>query len=234
MELGRYDKVLWRINGALIACGGLVALVLMLFAGYQILKEGLQERAVHDVVNVNEETRGSEYLSLKQFSRIQGTDWLVADLNADQGYQQAYYSKSASSTRNYLFFDIRNRTAHWMLDHHTSLILNDYELDADTSIEGDKRKVIGFLYEAVTKDTNGDNRLDANDKKSLIFYKLSASNGTHLLDQIDELLSFNQISPDEALVFFRDNQKNFVASLDIALGKLGERKELALAPSHNS
>jgi hypothetical protein len=227
MELNRYDRVIWRVSGTLITVGGLIAVVLMLIVGYKLFREIFRDRRVNAVVNVNEETKQNEYLSLKRFSRIQGTDWLVARLDADQNYQQAYYSKSSSSTRNYLFFDFHNRSTHWLLSDNSSLILTDHELYEDGGVEREKRKVIGFVYEVVRKDTNGDNRLNWEDKKSLVLYRLSASRASNLLEAIDDFLGVQQFSANELLVFFRDNQKNYVISVDLASDKVSDKRELS-------
>jgi hypothetical protein len=152
---------------------------------------------------------------------------LVAGLDAEQNNQQAYYSKSSSSsTRNYLFFDVQNRSTHWLLSNNSSLILTVQELYEDGGIEREKRIVSGLVYGVVSKDTNGDSRLNWDDKKSLILYRLSGNGASSLLEGIDEFLGIEQSSGNEILVFFRDNQKSYVVSVELASGKLSERREL--------
>lgn len=227
MKLNRYDKLIWRINGALIALGGVIALILMLITGYKIFQEIFRERSITDVVNINEETRRGEYLSLRRFYRIQGTKWLVAALDAQQDYKQSYYSKSGSSTRNYLFFDTLNQSTHWLLNNNSSLILANHQLlENPTNIDGERGKVIGAVYEIVRKDSDGDIRLNSDDRKSVVFYSFQTGAYLDLLEGIDELLGVEQISSNEALIFFKDNRKNFTVSLDLLSNELSERAEL--------
>jgi hypothetical protein len=106
------------------------------------------------------------------------------------------------------------------------LILTVQELYEDGGIEREKRIVSGLVYGVVSKDTNGDSRLNWDDKKSLILYRLSGNGASSLLEGIDEFLGIEQSSGNEILVFFRDNQKSYVVSVELASGKLSERREL--------
>jgi hypothetical protein len=231
MELTRVDRLVWRFNGFVIAVAGVASLLLMVIGSYKVVREVFGKRSVSSVVHVVEGRTQRQSFSLGRFSPIQGSPWLAARLEAEQEYQHSYYSKSGSSCRNYLFFDTRNNSSKWLLPNNSSLILTNHEILEDLSmVDREERKILGVLYEVINGDTNADGRLDFDDKKSFILYRLSDGEAVSLLDGLDMFLGLHQNSTNEVVIFFRENQRNFFTSLNVATGTLSEKKELPSAP----
>jgi hypothetical protein len=228
MELNRVERSIWRFNGIVIAAAGVMAIIVMVFVSYKIAREVFGRRSVSSVVNVVQERTHRESLSLSRFSRIQGSSLVAAQLEAEQEFQSSYYSKAGSSSRNYLFFDTSSKTSHWLLPTNSSLILTNHEILEDTSkVNREERKIVALLYEVVSKDTNADGRLDFNDKKSLTLYRVSDGRVGTVLDNFDMFLGLTQSSWSDLTIFFRDNEKVFFAHIDVTLGTLAEKTELA-------
>lgn len=227
MELTRIERLMWRFNGAVIAVAGLIALCLMVFAGYKGVRALFGTRRVHSVVNIVEGRTQKETFLLGVFFPIPGSPWLASRLEAEQEFQQSYYSKSGSSTRNWLFFDTRNNSSQWLLPDNSSVILTDREIVLNPAgKEKDDRTVVGFLYDIVSNDTNSDGRLDFNDHRALMLYRLSDGKARSVLEGIDVVLGVHQNSSTQAVIFYRHAQKEFFALLNLESGEVGEKKEL--------
>ena len=220
MELSRFERVTWRINAIIILACGLLALVLMLIVGYRLFQDIFRTREVTSVVNVNPETKESEFLRLGGFSRISGTQLLASGLVASQDYRQSYYSKTGSSTRNYLFLDSTTKATHWLLDGNGSLILNDRELYADPATDSSRRTTTALLYEVVKQDSNGDSRLTTDDQLTVMLFTVASKRVVELLTVKGEVFGMEQLSSNEAMIFYRDDSSHYVATLDIAAAKI--------------
>ncbi len=67
---------------------GVVAGFVLLFASYEIFKDKSRDRNVSNIINVNEETQKKEYLFLGSFSKIEGREFFICPLRANQKYEQ--------------------------------------------------------------------------------------------------------------------------------------------------
>jgi hypothetical protein len=180
------------------------------------------------MVNVNEETQKKEYLFLGSFSKIKGRGYFLCPLNANKKYDRSYYSKSASSIRNYLFFNPEDTSSHWLLESNNWRIIDRQpiykNIYTDKSIITD-----AFFYEIVRKDTNNDGVLDHDDKKAVYH---SNFDGTHLmvvLEEAHDILGIKQIDDSNTVIFHLKDGKNEAVVVDNVSGKIVKRSELPIA-----
>lgn len=222
-----FDKLLWRVNGLFIALVCIGTFLFMSYAGYNILKETFRTRPTRGIVNVEQDVKERESLSLGSFQQLRNTPVLLSDLVAEQGYSQSYYSKSSSSVRNYFFYNMDTGQEKWLLDNNSSLILTFHEVFVDPELKTEEQTVSALIYEVVTSDIDDDERLTNRDSKDLLYYRLDSSMASTVLHNVDKVLNVKQISRDEALIFYYSDQKNFVVSLDLESGKTKDKKEIA-------
>ena len=220
MELSRFERITWRINAVVILVCGLLAFAVLLIVGYRLLQDIFRTRVASSIVNVNPETQESESLRLSAFTRIPGTELLAAQLAASQEYRQSYYSKSGSSTRNYLFLDAKTKATNWLLNANGSLIVNDEQLYADPTIESSKRMTSAILYEVVKRDSNRDSRLSGADQLTIMLFPIASKHVVELLTISGEVFGIQQLSSNEVLIFYRNGFDHFAATLDIAAAKI--------------
>lgn len=167
----------WHIALALL---GLVFLVLFTLA----LWFASRPANVHNIVATGEAVRQQtlSYTLRNAQGRVVVMD-VVSDQNIDMGYGS---SKTASDAlRNQLFLDVENNTSSMLFPTHGQLIARVHEI-TDRGVLShyhhasaeEKATVRARLYEVVTKDSNGDERLSDRDYKTLM---LARADGTQLL-----------------------------------------------------
>ena len=242
MAQSRFDVLAGRIGKVLAVLLLLVILIPLAFVGFRIARELLFPRiGTNMVANVNRETGEKEYLTLARFYRIAGTPFLAAGLSAERRLSDAYYSQYGSKIRNYLLYDVETKKSRWLLPTNSALLRNSHELLRDPEsrrsgtdwtagrevLKDPAAQVVGIVYEAVLADTDRDGRLSDDDKKCVLFFRLSDQSVSKLLENVDEILGVEQTSENEAMVFFTEQHRNYALQIHPNSGAPGERVELA-------
>jgi hypothetical protein len=105
-----------------------------------------------------------------------------------------------------------------------------FERDWSTNREiyqGSDASVVSIVYEAVLSDSNHDGRLNEDDKRALLYFNLSGEKVLTLLDNVDDVLGLEQTSAQDVLIFFTNERKNYVLSINATSGEVGQKSELA-------
>jgi hypothetical protein len=136
---------------------------------------------------------------LSGFEQVKGTDYLRAHVYSKQSYEQGYYEKEASATRNYLVANGTDKTSHWLIDGNEQLILNSSDLPERTGVDGPPVK--WTCYEVVKSDSNHDGRLSESDGRMLAVADGRGLGYTELIVGIDAVLG-HTVRDDGTLLYF--------------------------------
>jgi hypothetical protein len=225
--MNKFDKVVWRINGVLILLVGVVAGFVLFFASYEIFRDKSRGRNVSNIINVNEETQKKEYLFLGSFSKIEGRDFFICPLRADQKYERSYYSKNSSSVRNYLYFNQYDSSSRWLLELNSWLINDKQPIYRNFS--DDKEKITdGFFYEIVKEDTNGDGILNHDDHKSIYHSNFDGTNLIVVIEETTDIIGIEQIDEHKSVVFHRSDKNNQATVVENSTGRIVKTSDLPL------
>ncbi len=123
-EKSSFFKFIWRLNSLIILAVGVIGLIVLLYGSYEIFKNNTSNREVTGIVNVETNSNTNEYYKLEHNSRVLNEKYIVTPLVSVQNYEQSYYSKSASSIKNYLFTNIENSNSSWLFNSNKNLILD--------------------------------------------------------------------------------------------------------------
>lgn len=220
LNLEKYDKIIWRINGTLLLLACLGSLLVCFVVGFKIIREELGPgQKTHDLVNVNQETKKEEFLTLGYFSPLQGTPYILVPLTSEQKLDVSYSSKTSyGSARNYLVFNSKTKESFWIWNSNSFIVLR-HTLVYQSSGDEKNRKVLGIVFEFVSDNKNS---------KSIQYFDLASRKVASVIQNIDRAIGVEQSSDDEVLFFYARNGKSFFKSLNVSSFLLSDEKEIGL------
>ncbi|MGL1932593.1 MAG: hypothetical protein OCC45_12680 [Desulfotalea sp.] len=202
MEKSPFFKKLWCFNALIISVAGILAIVLLIFGGYHVIKDIYWNNQIGNVVNVAEDSNIEEIWSFGYMQKLDGTDFIMIPLESDQSYAQSYYSKSSNSHRNLLFINVLTNERKWLFPNNNWLIADNNVL-AEIEPAGKSKKVIGLLFNIVKADTNGDKRLTNKDKTTIALSSPSGTKYKEILPEIDLLIGHTIVESDIILILYK-------------------------------
>lgn len=228
MNIEKYDKFIWRVNGTLLLLACVGTILVCTTAGFKLLKEVFGNQNVHDIVNIDQNTKKEEYLRLGYFHALKGTNLILIPLTSDQKFNAPYYSKSAYGRAiNYLVFNSRNKESYWIWSSNSLLVLEDTKIH--DQIKDEKiQKTKSIVFEFVENDSNLDGVMDENDKKSIQYFDLSSKKFLPIASQVDRSIGVQQTGDDEVLFFYSRSGKSYFRSLTVFSLSLSVEKEVGL------
>lgn len=227
MEENKVFKNIWRFNAIVIMLVGVVGFALSLFACIMIYKDMTRDRSVRNVVNIEDTTERKDVWLLGNITNIKGSGFIMIPLHSEQNYAMGSYSKSASSTRNYLFINTENDDKHWLFGTNDYLITQISQLPYTRYDEqGSDAKAI--LYYVVKSDTNNDKVLNSSDSLTVAISKPNGKNYVELLKDIDFVNGYETISDSTAILVFQRNNVGYSAYIDLDELTISEEEKLPI------
>lgn len=200
----RRFKLIWQINGVLllvITSLGAIGLAVLFVAVLSDFAEGKSSPKLSEIAGAVLE---SEDLELGAFHVVQGTEYLVASLNAPSGSRRiasGSYGKRAEA-RNLLFYDAKSHKARWLFPGNDQLIRSHSFLfdppRPDRYDEGGSHSVVALLLE-VEERTHGD---EAPASRRVLLAGPDGSVPTSLIEGADEVLGHHHIALGQLLIFY--------------------------------
>ena len=235
MNRAKIFQFIQASNTVTVFAASLMAIALFGGGAALLAADSLFSRQTYsgDSIAIEPEEESETKLELEGFRPLSGTPYLIADQVARQYKSRGVLSSSSYdkqvSTRNYLFFDGNGKTSHWLRPNSDFLFLEKRELtqsqdDADSTVQC-------LLYSLVKADSNDDQQLNYDDAKAIALSDPSGKNYQELIQNIDQVQQIHQQNDQRVLVFYRADEKHYVADIDFVQGKLLATQELPLAPN---
>lgn len=231
MEENKFFKLVWRFNGLIISLAGILAIAVLLFISYKLIKDVTRNRTTHNIVNVDEKSEIKEKWNFGQLSEITNKEIMMIPLQSDQTFNRTYFSKSSNSTRNYLFINTKTSQKWWLFDHTNYLIEHTKKLRlGDYS---SKEPVLAIFYQLVKLDSNHDNRLSEKDLTTIALTKPDGSNYKEIITNIELIIDSKLLNKDELFLIYQKDGVTYSAILNLKsqeliknnkIPKIGENK----------
>ncbi|PAX60348.1 hypothetical protein [Brunnivagina elsteri] len=225
-----------------------IALFLLLilgFSGYRIVQYIFRPRFVSNIVNIETDSNKKTTYNLNAFISLPNSPYLIASINIGEDYRQGYYEKGADSTRNFLFFNVNDKSMRYLIPNNNLLFISHNTLGKPTESGVNElnnstylgktppnlnslKEVKALWYEVVKNDTNNDKRLSGVDKKSIAMSDVSGANYTEVIDNINSVISTYQRDEKVWFVFWSSNNKNYASEIDILAKRVIKTQELPL------
>ncbi len=201
MRATRFFRILWRANAVIVFAVGVLSVFALSYVAIEIARDVTRARQTGRVVNLADQQVDRANFEIGHFQEVAGADVFRAPLLSEQEYAFAYGSKSASATRNFLFYDPNSRQVQWLVDSNDWLITEEDALVEPHGTERN-RPVLAFLYQLVDKDTNDDRKLTANDLSSIALSNPKGGAFTVVKRAVDKVLGHAVMSPSSVAVFY--------------------------------
>jgi hypothetical protein len=207
-------RTIWKIDSLIILVGGAGICIMLGVLAFQVIRDRLRTHQKEDTVNV-ESSVGTSW-RLGAFEKISG--YMVAPVYSAQSYSVSLYGKQASAVRNYLFVNLEDKSSRWLIPTNDHLIVSMERLAADgTSARwADSEKPAKWLvFDVVTSDTNGDNRLTEADRKTIGIAGADGSHYAEVLSGIDAELGRTWMQGDRLLIVYSAGGKNVISEISL-------------------
>jgi hypothetical protein len=240
MDWNKFDRIILRFNHIVLALiFGLGALVVIgsIAIGLLFRASNQQQEPKTD----SERAERNYEASLSEFQSISGTELLVARLASESDIYSNYSFGSISpsggsysgaftngeyAARNYLFLDGRSGESHWLAPNNDSIYLAEHALHEDPNVSSGKLKTLGFVYMIMPRKKDSKQTNTVNDPKTLTYYKLSDGKLKTLATNVKQLFGVQEVLKQQALLLFKDENKNYVMSINTETGDQIYKKEL--------
>ena len=225
MEDNRFFRFVTKFNSIVLMVAGLMAILILIISGYSIYKDIMRKREVRNIVNVTENTDVDEKWNLGYLRNVDGTPYVMIPLYSDQSYARSYYSKSSSSTRNYLFINSKTNDKNWLFDTNEYLIIDD-DLLSEQEYGKDETETRAILYHVVKSDTNGDKKLTSDDLSNVLVSKPSGEGLKEILSGLDIFIGHRTLDEDTLLLVYQRKGVGYSSTLSMKNLELSNESEL--------
>ncbi len=224
MEENKFFRLVWRFNGIILMVAGILAIGALIFAGYQIYSETTSDRSIRNVVNIQKDAEIEESWQLGYMREIPGTPYVMVPLTSDQNYAQSSYSKSSSSSRNYLFINSKSNDQHWLFNKNIFLIA-DTEMLSEHGC-GTEENVLAILYQVIKEDTDKDNRFTIKDFKTISISQYSGRGYKELIEDVDIFVGHRTVDENTLLIIYQKQGIGYSANVTLSDFTLHNEREL--------
>ncbi len=224
MDTG-FFKWLWRFNAIAIALLALTAVAGVIIAlgsellrtfshdspddGFSIVEPDATDAAV---------ARPNTY-RLGNIETLPGHQILRISQWTDEGRGEGYGSFSKYDSGNMVnvgYIDPTTLATRWIFAPESTLVASFTDVLRSVS---DQAKLRATLFVAVTQDTNGDKRLDSNDRMDLMMSDAEGGNLHVVQEDVRGLLQTVEISPTVETILYLDKDGTRIARLDLDTGQ---------------
>lgn len=235
MEENRFYRFVWRVNGVAI----MLLLVLAIGAGgYSIIREILQIGKHQPIItNVAADPKGEEKWKLGSPQGIDGTAFIYMPLESENKsvdvlipnlgsmVAKRAYGGYFSPSRNILFINSQTRDMKWLFNDNKQLIANMQMLSVQKRNE-ENREIDAILYQVISKDTNGDKKLTAEDIANIAISNPDGSGYKEVIQSVDQLMGSMSIKGREVLVLYQSKGKGYAATISLQDMTVRDTKEM--------
>lgn len=223
--MNAFDRVLWRINGVLVLAGCLGIALVALYVFYPSAFFTADRNPEALWVEAGDDFEKS-YLHLGDGSLLAGVPVLRCPLyDSEPSGKRLRYSRQRE-IRNYLFIDSTSLKSWWLLPDDSAFIVGHHDLFKPRG--GDGKTVVSTLYQVALEDSNGDGRIDADDRVSVLFSTNRDAPPVNLTGDSKKILSIYQVSDSEALIMVQTDDGAEALVIQIESGKRVRESSIAL------
>nr|WP_136252412.1 hypothetical protein [Ningiella ruwaisensis] len=224
MEENKFFKLVWRFNGLVISVVGVLAVAVLALVTYNLFQEVTRDGSTSSIVNLEGSSEIEENWRFGQLSKLNDNKTIMIPLFSDQSFNRAYFSKSSSSTRNYLFVNTETSEKKWLFDHTNYLIERSDKLrEGDYSSD---KPVVAILYQLVQLDSDQNNRLAASDLSTLAITYPDGTGYREVIKDVENIVDHAMLNQTELFIIYQKAGISYSAILNLERFEISESEKL--------
>ena len=227
MKSSRFFEVVQKINSLILLVIGVGGLIIVGGIIWEVVGDSIRPRNDPTVVNVGGTEVDESRFFLGGFDRVAGREIVMAPLRSRVSYSSGFSSGGGySETNNYLFFDLRDSEASWLLPTHESVI--EWHSAVSRGERGSSSETaVALLFHVIDADTNGDRRLTRDDKGSVVIAEPDGTGFRAVIVDVNRVLYFERGDDGPGFLFYVSNGDLHAAQFDFDGMKLVDDVDLS-------
>lgn len=201
----------------------MILTAIILYGGFNIIMAMLHSNKPAVIKNVADDPKGEEKWRLGSITELTGTDYIYLPLESEKkevpvsGEMFAKVGKRAyyfNPSRNILFVNKKTQAMHWLFKSNKQLI-TALELVSKDKRHDSQRNIEAILYQVITKDTNGDGKLTADDSVDVAISNPDGSEYKEVLKSVERLIGVVMLDEKELLIMYQSGGNGLAAKVKI-------------------
>ena len=188
-----------------------------------------QRRGGVEVAETESEAEKSPLLNFNRVERVAGTDTQMMHLTTQE--KSAKYSSGGhgNETRNILFLNGPDRTAHWLFNDHRRLIMSSAQVPEE-SASSKERPASALYFEYVSVDSNKDGSLSSDDHLSVGLTKPDGNGFLEVLHDVSRVFSYAMLDQQHLSIVYQTGKVVKHAKVSVPAMKLESDQEIINVP----
>ncbi|MBK9614344.1 MAG: hypothetical protein IPO35_02085 [Uliginosibacterium sp.] len=188
-----------------------------------------QRRGGVEVTETESEAEKSPLLNFNRVERVAGTDTQMMHLTTQE--KSAKYSSGGhgNETRNILFLNGPDRTAHWLFKDHKSLVMTAEQVPEE-SASSKERPASALYFEYVSVDSNKDGSLSSDDHLSVGLTKPDGNGFLEVLHDVSRVFSYAMLDQQHLSIVYQTGKVVKHAKVSVPAMKIESDQEIINVP----
>lgn len=191
----------WRINGIIVLVAAVICLVGLAVLIADISGVGRTQASGDELAQVAGANSVDEDLQLGGFRRIGESSYMYATLAAQSGFVGS--GSGRGNARNWLFFNVDTRQAHWVFADSSQEIVDQQFLyqyeDDDDKADSEREKVpVGILMLIAEADSED----EPSETRRLVLVSTDGKKTNLIAERVDRLRDYFYVDRESHLVLY--------------------------------
>ena len=221
MKIDQTFSVISRINQSLLFIGLMSMLGLGLCGAVFIYLDSHKAREGEVTIkSSNEEGSGKKIVNITSFRKIQGTNYLMADITERDPSNHTIYS--GSKTTNLMFISSKENDVHLLFPHSKYMInsTNVLSFGSGFNNKDQDKSDKAIICKYVKADTNNNKMLDSDDALSIGLIHPDGTGFVEVLTDVKGLLSEDVLDAETLSLIYQKSNKVISARYSLKTFKL--------------
>ena len=215
MRNRRVFRYIWNFNAVMLAMGGCVGILLLLFVAYQAVTSYRPRHEPPPLAADADPDRPEQRLEIGSLTSLDGAGRVYLLLYVRDENSGSYSSKRGRrEVHNILFANLEDQSSRWLFPANEQRILDHRGLTGQGSARRDE-EALAMFYRVAMEDTNEDGEIDELDRQSVALSDLDGQRYTEIVSGLEELSGYETLNDREFALVYQAQAKLHIARVSL-------------------